>query len=62
MDLSKFCKTLSDSEHPGRCRATQRFHCNQVFCGTVTDQGVIKVNLMFFKRSALITCHGIAEQ
>ena len=37
-DLSKFCKTLSDNEHPGRSCATQRFRCNQVFRGTATGQ------------------------
>ena len=30
------CGALSDSEHPGRSCATQRFRCNQVFGGTST--------------------------
>ena len=36
--LSKFCKTLSDSENPGRSCATQRIRCNQVFRGTATGE------------------------
>ena len=29
VDLSKFYKTLSDSENPGRSCATRRFRCNR---------------------------------